>query len=197
VIGWFLNEFTTARRRRDAEHAAIGRALSALMSFHRRMMALQSVARSLARMGAPHAMIPKLMSDVAGLIPKSEEAGTSLYDALDRLAETDPVLASRLRSHSALEKHVESLRVIGQTTPAPQVMSVLEQFIAPHADTALSEAIDELAARHGRRTLRAIRANRRMQEEMDESAYDMGKELVERVAAVDPSVKTDATRRDT
>lgn len=150
ALGWFLNEQSRKGRER---RLAIGRALTTLLFFRRRMAGIKYLTQQLGQSVIPSSSQHEVQVFLDRVIPRLQGWEKEYHDAVSYLAGEQPMLAMRLRASAMRANFVlPNEWPTGPNAPAA-LSTIASHFIEP---TTLDEPIRQLAKLHGRKVLASV-----------------------------------------
>lgn len=153
---WMFNEISKKRQTDRDRRALIGRALACLLALHHRVRVIEDYTEYLVKqLSLPEAGRRVYKSSLEYVLPQGEEFVTRYEEAIDQLAETDPVTAFELREKAKISRLLAGIPSVAslEGASAEQIV-VAEQQLKVMLVPALEKAIKELARLHGGATQR-------------------------------------------
>lgn len=151
LLGWLLNELSHHSRERIADQRAISRALADLLEVRHQTVGLKLFIDAFSkRLNLPLNIIPIVLTQVEGILPKTDDLSRRYNEAIDVVSATNPLLGFRLRSKDEISHFLTILRQLASQDPtALEAWPQFEAIIVDLVKSPLDEVILDLAKRHG------------------------------------------------
>jgi hypothetical protein len=187
-LGWFLNEVSHWLRLRGEQRKPLARAIADLLEIRHTIRGVSTILAEMKRHFpiAPDAELAlrKLLEE---FIPETESLQKRYNEAVNLVAEVDPILAFRLRSRDEFTPFLRKVRpwFESENVTKPHVLQ-MEDKLSQMFLKILEELILELAKAHGLKTLWRTRKQL-------SKPVDISKEIGEFLALIQES--TEGTRK--
>ncbi len=167
VLGWFLNQLGQWMNGRRDEKKAIARAISNLLEIRHHLLAFPKATEVLSEhFGLPREHHTLFKVALSQLFPPDSDLSKRYSDAVNLVADQNPILGFRLRSQDRVIPLLDNLRKIALNDPnAIKAMPALEQELLGQLTPLLDKLLRELASAHGVITSFAVR--RQLKREME------------------------------
>lgn len=189
VVGFFLNELSSALRARREDRRTIGRALAEILEVRHCFAIFPTVLREIRKLSpVPIPAEAELFfrKIFAALIPGLESLQTRYDEAVSSVAGSFPLLAYQLRSKDAVAPYLSRVRqALPAAAPFAEFWVKLEDQITQRGVAALDELVLELARKHSRKTLRVTRQAIKQEFELPQQFSDLVKGAIAQAQKTD------------
>lgn len=154
LAGWLLNEMSKRFQLSRERCAIIGRALSSLLALHHRVRVIESNTEYLTQqLALPEAGRKAFKLSFEYVLPQGDEFVKRYEEAIDQLAEIDPVTAFELRSKAVIPRLLSGISTMETMKGiSAEEVATIEKMMKATLLPALEKAIIKLARSHGRIT---------------------------------------------
>lgn len=151
VFGWLLNEMSKRFQLSRERRAIIGRALSNLLALHHRVRVIEECTEYLVKqLSLPESGRRAYKSSFEYVLPQEDDFVTRYEEAIDQLAETDPVTAFELRRKAVIPRLFGCISAMERLEGVSvEEVAEMEKMLKVSLMPALEKGIKELARLHG------------------------------------------------